>query len=105
MSSICVTGHLVGVPEVVNVKNKPVCTFSVSGHEKSAIDPGNHFFKCEAAGKLAEKISQNAREGMEVFIEGKYEAQNFVDENKNQIYDNRIIVEGFISTEIEHMSA
>jgi hypothetical protein len=42
---------------------------------------------------------------MEVFIEGKYEAQNFVDENKNQIYDNRIIVEGFISSEIEHMSA
>lgn len=105
MNSICVTGRLVGEPEMSHVKNKPVCLFSVSGHEKSVIDSEDHFFKCQAAGKLAENIAQSARSGMEVFIEGKFEAQNFTDEDKHQIYDNRIIVEGFISSEIEHMSA
>jgi len=105
MNSICVSGHLVGAPEMDHVKNKPVCSFAVSGHEKSVIDSEEHFFKCRASGKLAEDIVQSARSGMEVFIEGKYEAKNFTDENKNQIYDNRINVEGFISSEIEHMSA
>jgi len=105
MNSICVAGHLVGKPEMNQIKNRAVCTFSVLGHEKSVIDSENHFFKCQVSGKLADTIAEHARDGMEVFIEGKYESRNFIDENKNQIYDNRIIVEGLVSSEIEHLVA
>ncbi len=105
MNSICVKGHLVGVPELNHIRNKAVCSFSLLGHEDSAIDKEIHFFKCEAAGKLAEAIAERGRDGMEIFVEGQFEAKNYTDEKKNRFYDNRIIVEGFIISELEHMTA
>ena len=105
MNSICIKGNLVGVPELNYVRNKAVCSFSVLGHEDSALDKEIHFFKCEASGKLAEAIAERCRDGMEIFVEGQFEAKNYMDEKKNRFYDNRIIVEGFIVAELEHMTA
>ena len=105
MNSICVKGYLVGVPELSRVKNKAVCSFSVLGHEDSDVDKETHFFKCEATGKLAEAIKERSGDGMEVFSEGKLETISSYDEKKNRFYDNRISVEGFISSELEHMTA
>lgn len=105
MNSICIAGHIVGTPEIIRIEYNNVCLFSVLAHEKSVIDSENHFFKCEASGELAELIAEHAKDGMEIFIEGKYESKSFIDENKNQIFDNRITVEGIVSSEIEHMVA
>ena len=100
LNKVMLIGRLGQDPELKTVSGASVCTFSLATNTTYKDNAGNsventEWHKVVAWRKLADIISQYAKKGTKVYVEGKLKTRKWQDSEGKDRYSTEVVVDGF----------
>ena len=91
INKVILVGRLGTKPELKNLPNTSLCTFTVATSEKYKDEEKTSWHRVKVFGKLAEVCNQYLVKGREVYLEGKIDYGSYDNKDGVKIYTTDII--------------